>query len=199
MCDSLLVNHVAGTVDPVTKTVTYGTAYIANTQKCYITSNLGADRQAIAVNDDTEASAGWYWQFNRMQGYKHDGTTMTPNTTWITTITENSNWLIENDPCILELGSGWRIPTNTEWSNVKVSGGWTDWNGAWNSALKLHAAGNIHAGGGYLQERGIMGKYWSSIQFNNTTSWSLDFLSSWLNVTTNDKGYGITIRCIRTP
>ncbi|MEI7983555.1 MAG: hypothetical protein WCI71_18045, partial [Bacteroidota bacterium] len=80
-CGSLTVNHVAGTVAPVTKTVTYGTVtnIPGEHSKCWITSNLGANHQATAVNDATELSAGWYWQFNRKQGYKHDGTTRTPN------------------------------------------------------------------------------------------------------------------------
>ena len=132
--DPLTINHVTtGGVAPVNKTVTYGTVtnIPGETSKCWITSNLGADHQATAVNDATEASAGWYWQFNRMQGYKHDGTTRTPNTTWINSINENFDWLAANDPCAIELGTGWRIPTNFEWINVDASGNWTYWNGPW--------------------------------------------------------------------
>ena len=70
----------------------------------------GADHQATAVDDATEASAGWYWQFNRKQGYKHTGTTVIP--AWNTTsIDEDSDWIPANDPCAIELGAGWRIPT----------------------------------------------------------------------------------------
>jgi len=95
---SIIINHlVSGGVAPVNKTVTYGT--ITNIpgepSKYWITFNLGAHHQATAVNDATEASAGWYWQFNRKQGYKYDGTSRTPNTTWITLINENLDW---NDP-----------------------------------------------------------------------------------------------------
>ena len=56
---SKLVNHVAGSVAPVTKTVIYGTVnnIPGEPTKCWITSNLGADHQATAVNDATEASA----------------------------------------------------------------------------------------------------------------------------------------------
>ncbi len=77
---TITINHAAGAVAPVTKTVTYGTVtnIPGETSKCWITSNLGADHQASAVSDATEASAGWYWQFNRKQGYKHDGTTKRP-------------------------------------------------------------------------------------------------------------------------
>jgi hypothetical protein len=70
--DTIFVNHVAGSVAPVSKIVTYGTVtnIPGETAKCWITQNLGASQQATAVNDATEASAGWYWQFNRKQGYK---------------------------------------------------------------------------------------------------------------------------------
>ena len=125
---SIIVNHVAGAVAPVTKTVTYGTVtgIPGEPSKCWITSNLGADHQALAVNDATEASAGWYWQFNLMQGYMHNGSTLTPSWT-ITSINENSNWITANDPCNIELGTGWRLPTYAEWLNVDASGGWTNW------------------------------------------------------------------------
>ncbi len=139
-CGSLTINHVEGNVAPVSKTVTYGTIYNipGEPSKCWITSNLGADHQATAVNDVTEASAGWYWQFNRKQGYKQDGSTVTPSRN-TTSIDENSDWLVTNDPCTTELGTGWRIPTRTEWENVDASGSWNNWNGPWSSGLKLHA------------------------------------------------------------
>jgi hypothetical protein len=141
-CGSININHGAGVVAPVTKTVTYGTVtnIPGEPTKCWITSNLGSDHQATAVDDATEASSGWYWQFNQKQGYKHDGTTRTPNSAWITSINENLDWITANDPCALELGSAWRIPTYTEWNNVDANGSWTDLNDAWNSGLKLHAA-----------------------------------------------------------
>ncbi|MEI7981839.1 MAG: FISUMP domain-containing protein, partial [Bacteroidota bacterium] len=136
----ITVNHLeSGVVAPIDKTVTYGT--VANIpgepSKCWITSNLGADHQATAVDDATEESAGWYWQFNRKQGYKHDGTTRTPNTTWITSINEDFEWQSVNDPCFIEFGGGWRIATKTEWVNVDAIGNWTNWDGPWNSGLKM--------------------------------------------------------------
>ena len=196
---SFTINHIAGAVAPVTKTVTYGTVtnIPGETSKCWITSNLGADHQATAVNDATEASAGWYWQFNRKQGYKHDGTTRTPNTTWITDITENLDWQITNDPCSLELGAGWRLPTATEWTNVDASGNWTDWNGPWNSGLKMHAAGNLIPNYGSMSGRGLNGDYWSSTQSDAGASWRLDFSwdQSWM--ISYSKVYGIPLRCIK--
>ena len=196
---SITINHVVGSVAPVTKTVIYGTVtnISGETSKCWITSNLGADHQANSKDDATEASAGWYWQFNRKQGFKHDGTTRTPNTTWISTINENSDWTSVNDPCTIELGSGWRLPTSIEWNNVDASGSWTDWNGPWNSGLKIHAAGYLFDSNGMLIGRGSYGVYWSSVQVSNTNSWTLQFTSGYSYMSSNIKTYGSALRCLK--
>jgi len=195
----IIINHVAGTVAPVNKTsVIYGTVnnIPGEPTKCWITRNLGASQQATAVDDATEASAGWYWQFNRKQGYKHDGTTRTPNTTWITTISENSDWTAANDPCTLELGSGWRIPTKTEWENVDASGVWTNWDDPWNSGLKIHPAGQLYYSDGTLWQRGSGGFYWSSTQGDDVNGFCLQFIvSSFIN--NLNKAYGFSLRCLR--
>jgi len=198
--DPITVTHLAsGGVAPVDKTVTYSTVtnIPGELTKCWITSNLGADHQATAVDDATEASAGWYWQFNRKQGYKHDGSTRTPNTTWITSIYENLDWGAANDPCTIELGSGWRIPTYTEWFNVDVGGGWTDWNGPWNSGLKLHAVGLLSSSSGSLGNRGLRGYYSSSMQDGWGTRWRLYFNSGSSHVSSHFKESAIPLRCIK--
>ncbi|MCK9421539.1 MAG: hypothetical protein M0Q38_02975 [Bacteroidales bacterium] len=196
--DPFIINHVTGVVAPVDKTVTYGTVtnIPGEPSKCWITSNLGSDHQANAVNDATEASAGWYWQFNRKQGYKHDGTNRTPNTTWISSINENSDWLPANDPCALELTSGWRIPTYSEWNNVIVVGNWTNWNGPWNSDLKLHAAGYLYSDG-LLFNRGSLGSYWSGSQSGAIYGWNLGFGGGYGGIYGNNKAFGFSLRCVR--
>ena len=195
----LTIYHAAGVVAPVSKTVTYGTVMNlpGEPAKCWITSNLGADHQAAAVNDGTEASAGWYWQFNLKQGYKHDGTTRTPNTAWISNITENSDWVAANDPCTLELGGAWRIPTYTEWFNVDAGGNWTDWNGPWNSGLKLHIAGYLYLSTGSLTSLNSYGFYWSSTQYDDTLGWTLSLTSGYSTMNAFFKAAGCTARCIR--
>jgi hypothetical protein len=91
--------------------------------KCWITQNLGATNQATSQSDNTEAAAGWYWRFNNKQGFKYDGTTRTPSTSWISSISETSDWLSANDPCTIEMGTGWRIPTYSEWNTVNNAKG----------------------------------------------------------------------------
>jgi hypothetical protein len=195
---SFTINHTAGTVAPVTKTVTYGTVagIPGETAKCWITSNLGSDHQATSVDDATEASAGWYWQFNRTQGYKHDGSTRTPSTIWNNSISENSVWLPANDPCSIEFSSDWRLPTLSEWNNVIASGSWANWSGPWNSGLKLHAAGFLAADGN-LTDRGILGHSWSSNQQDDTFGKKLDFYSTACYTLQGFKFHGFPIRCVR--
>ena len=196
---TITINHVAGLVAPVNKTVTYGsvTNIPGETSKCWITSNLGADHQATSVSDATEASAGWYWQFNRKQGYKHDGSAITPGTSWTSIINENSDWLILNDPCSIELGAGWRIPTSSELNNVDVGGNWINWNGPWNSSLKLHAAGFLSNYTGSLNARGTNGVFWSINQSNNLNALFLEIYSTGSYIHDGQKSGGVSLRCIK--
>jgi uncharacterized protein (TIGR02145 family) len=197
---SITVNHlVAGGVAPINKTVTYAT--VTNIPgaltKCWITSNLGADHQATSAIDDTEPSAGWHWQFNRKQGFKHDGTTRTPNTAWLSSIVENSDWTAANDPCALELGNGWRLPTSIEWTNVDASGGWANRTDAFNSALKLHAAGYLYQSTGPWINQGLTGHYWSSKQSGTSLGLYLYFHGGDSSVATDSKAAGFSVRCIK--
>lgn len=197
-CDPIEINHLAGNVSPVNKLTSYEivTNLPGEPLKYWITSNLGSDHQASSVNDSTEASAGWYWQFNRKQGFKYIGSTRIPNSTWITNINENSDWLSSNDPCTSELGNSWHIPTSSEWYNVDAAGGWSTWNQAWNSALRLHAGGYLLASSGVLNYRGLYGYFWSSTQ--NSNSKGNDFvLSNGFCITgSQNKPYGFSLRCL---
>ncbi len=195
----LTINHTTtGGVAPVNKSTTYGT--VANIpgepSKCWITSNLGSDHQATAVNDDSEASSGWFWQFNRKQGYKNDGTGVTP--AWsITNISENSDWTPQHDPCLLELGNGWRIPTSSELTNIDSGGYWNDWSGPWNSGLKLHANGYLRSEDGQCEVRGVHGGYSSSTQVGNEQFYLLAFHESTCFINNYVyKSRALGIRCV---
>jgi uncharacterized protein (TIGR02145 family) len=198
-CNSFQVTHTAGTVAPVTKTVTYGTVEtnLSGAIKCWITQNLGADNQASSATDATEAAAGWYWQFNRKQGYKHDGTTRTPAITWITSIDEASSWTAADDPCTILLGTGWRIPTQTEWTNADNNQVWNSYIGTYSSVLKIHAAGYLTSNSGGLIPRGSDGIYWSSMQYSNTFGWYLTFSTSHSGMAADNKAFGFSVRCLR--
>ncbi|MHC1776289.1 MAG: hypothetical protein AB9834_12860 [Lentimicrobium sp.] len=194
---TLTINHLAGSVAPVNKTVTYSTVtnIPGEPAKCWITSNLGADREATNAYDGSEASAGWYWQFNRMQGYKHDGSSRTPNTAWISNINEDFDWQASNDPCRIELGTGWRIPTSAEWSNVDATGGWTNGNEPYVSDLRLHSAGELD-NTGILIYRGQLGAYWANTQSDPANAYWLYFNSGQCGMNTDEKITGKSLRCI---
>ena len=195
--DDLNIAHTAGIVAAESKTVDYGTALMDTT--CWITQNLGSSQQATSSTDATEASAGWYWQFNKKQGYKHSGTSRTPSTAWITTISENSSWTEANDPCTIEMGSGWRIPTYQEWWDIDNTEIWRTLSDTYGSDLKLHAAGRLNASTGNLLYRGSIGTYWSSTQ-GPSPGTSRSFFMSSSSASTNyySKTHGFTIRCINT-
>lgn len=199
--NSITRHHSPGTVAPVQKTVTYelATGVSGEPEKCWISRNLGASQQPASVNDATESSAGWYWQFNRKQGFMHSGSLRTPSSAWITPINENSDWVAENDPCMIELGTTWRVPTLTEWTNVSFTGSWNNWNGPFNSPLKLHAAGFLDYSFGTLQLRGSYGAYWSQNQtFSGTNSaWFLNFVSSSCIMNGDFKATAFTVRCVK--
>jgi len=197
---TIIKNHIAGNVAPENKSTSYGTVSgVPGTgSKCWITSNLGSTHQANDKADTTEASAGWYWQFNQMQGYKHNGITRTPNGEWITFIDEYGSWNASNDPCSIELGIGWRLPTATEYSQVDAGGSWVGWIGPWTSLLKMHAAGFIDATLATLASRGAKGNYWSSSQSSyNHMAMVLYFNSINCSVSMYSKAYGYSARCIR--
>ncbi|MBB6274625.1 hypothetical protein HDF26_005107, partial [Pedobacter cryoconitis] len=200
ICKPLTVIHRAGISGaPTDKTITYETvgANISGDYKCWITRNLGADQQATDVKDATEASSGWYWQFNRLQGYQYDGATRTPNqivAPWATQISEGSGWLAANDPCTQLLGNGWRIPTNTEWSNViGPPQNWKNAADAYNSILKLHAAGDLTATG-ILNVRGVNSSYWTSTIYSNNSQ-GYYFING--RTSYNEKSVGLPVRCLQ--
>lgn len=191
--------HSTGPVAPVDKTVVYNTVgnIPGELDKCWITSNLGADQEALYAEDISEPAAGWYWQFNRMQGYKHDGTWRTPNTTWNSLIDENLNWESSNDPCQIELGTTWHVPTQTEWTNVDQAGGWSSYTDIWNSPLKMHLAGYLYYSNGNLTGRGTFGVSWTSTKNSNQAAYLLNYDPISCSVGPGGKSMGLPVRCVR--
>ena len=200
-CESeVIVDHKFGVgIAPESKTLIYGTVtnIPGEPTKCWTTKNLGADSQASSEKDDIQSVAGWYWQFNRKQGYKHDGASRLPSTAWINPINENVNWQDVNDPCVLELKNGWRLPTYTEWYNVNQAGGWNDLIGTWNSGLKLHAAGYLSEANGALLSRGAEGSYASSSIRTEEWCYALQMSGSYSSVNWRFKHQASSVRCIK--
>jgi len=213
----LVVEHIAGNVAPITTTIAYGTVTtsISGTSKCWITQNLGATQQASSDSDTAGASAGWYWQFNRKQGYYQPNAngaeipTAIPNTwdsskdsTACSPVVSGTEWCPNNDPCTLLLGAGWRLPTGIEWANADANGavgGWDSAGEAYNDVLKLHSAGYLHDGSGLMWSKGTNAFYSSSTQ-SSVLSTCSDY---WFTaggttyVAYGSKATGYSVRCIK--
>jgi uncharacterized protein (TIGR02145 family) len=194
----IIVHASINGVAPENKTVTYGTvsSSLSGSQKCWITQNLGATNQAISETDASDAAAGWYWQFNSKKGYKINGTSITPVFPTTNSNTESVNWKATTDPCTLELGVGWRIPTVTEWTNVNNENLRAQ---AYAGALKMHAAGFLMQSNGLLTNRGTFFTYWSSnnSDVNNAKALTIQTTKSYNQITNNDKDAGFSVRCIQ--
>lgn len=199
--ESFTVAHTAGAVAPVDKTVTYGTVSTTlggTGAKCWIIQNLGAATSAALATESTEPNAGWYWQFNRQQGFMHDGTTRTPATAWDTSNDNTyTGWDPAKDPCILLLGAGWRLPTDTEWTNADATGAWSNKDNTYASVLKLHNAGSLLSTDGSLSFRGSVGNYWSSVQGSVSNGWMLYFNNVSSLVSGYAKANAYSVRCLK--
>ncbi len=189
------------------------------TTKFWLDRNLGANQVATA-SDDYQAYGSLY-QWGRLND-DHQCITHTSSTTATadsdTThtlsnsdvpanekfIVGSSDWRSPrndnlwqgvsgtNNPC----PTGYRVPTETEWNNERLSWTSNDAAGAFGSPLKLTVAGDREWHYGHLQSMGSYGYYWSST-VTGDQSRRLGFGSSSSGIYTNDRIYGYSVRCIK--
>jgi len=170
--------------------------------KVWLAVNLGATGEPESSVDDNPGRAGWKFQFNRSQAFHHNGQVLTPQ--WHTNrIDEGSDWLPENDPCRLLLGDPWRIPKVEEWRAFREApmnrGGMAEGNrtAAFNSTLRLHAAGELQAFDGHLRYRGENGRYWAQQQFTSRNGEAFGFSDAASSTFGSNKAFGRPVRCIK--
>jgi uncharacterized protein (TIGR02145 family) len=191
------------------------------TGRTWMDRNLGATRAATSSTD--AASYGDLYQWGRgTDGHqiRTSGTTPTLSTTdqpgndnfilavelpydWRSTKNDNLWQGVAgvNNPC----PSGYRIPTEAEWEAERLS--WSDNSsiGAFASPLKLPIAGVRNESSGSLYNVGSVGYYWSSTVIgyfwsstvSDTYAHRLYFGSSFANLLTLDRAYGLSVRCIK--
>lgn len=177
---------------PETISITYKVVplRISGETTCWLAQNLGASKQADVLNESSDEAAGWYWQFNRKQAFKvQSGTRITA---WGGSSYDAGNWDLSNDPCRLLLGNGWRLPTGSEWGEVKTS--WSNAAQAHSASLKLHFAGYLSSLGA-ITGRGTSGYYWASDEYSapNGTALALGSTNSIINFHKMQAG---AVRCV---
>lgn len=181
--------------DPSQKENAYSTAtgILGVPSLIWITRNLGATSQASSAFDVSMASAGCYFQFNRLKPYAVNGDEngLTTNPSWVViSISEVNNWEFQNDPCRAQLGGSWRLPTASEWNSADVANNWSVVS-LFSSVLKVHVAGYVNNNALIL--RGSTGALWSSTSFSNTNGSSYSS-ATMANVS---KNWALSVRCVK--
>lgn len=169
--------------------------------RLWLAVNLGATSEAQSSVDADADRAGWYFQFNRKQGFYHSGTQLMPQ--WqFTGINENSFWQLSNDPCRILLGEDWRLPNIEEIRSFREasrgSGGMAGGNrtDAFNSTLRLHSAGELATVNGQIRLRGEDGRIWARNQFTPRNGEVLGYSSEGSSTFGSNKAFARPVRCI---
>jgi uncharacterized protein (TIGR02145 family) len=175
--------------------------------RVWMDRNLGAIQRARSSTDI--ASYGDIYQWGRGKDGHESRTSGTTSATVTTSnpahgnfITGSSNWTTFgdalwqsglNDPC----PSGYRIPTEAELNGERANFSANNAAGAFNSSLKLPAAGyRTYNGTGSLSNVGTAGYYWSST-VSGTNARDLRFTSGDATMATHARAYGFSVRCIK--
>ncbi len=188
-----------------------GTVFNEATGQVWMDRNLGASRVAMSY-DDEEAYGDLYQWGRGSDGHekRNSPTTSTLSSTddpghgnFITTSNypydwrspqNNDLWQGEsgtNNPC----PAGFRLPTYTELETERTSWSSNNSAGAFNSPLKVVAAGDRSCYDGTVYSAGSYGFYWSSTVSGSNVS-RLYFCSGLASMHNNTRGNGFSARCL---
>ena len=188
------------------------TTVTSSTGRVWMDRNLGATQVATSSTDAD--SYGDLYQWGRGTDGHQIRTSGTTTTRSSSDTPENGNFITSsggdwrssqndnlwqgvngtNNPC----PTGYRLPTETEWTAEIASWGSGNNNsvGALASPLKLPMAGNRTNSAGSLGNVGSFAFYWSST-VSSAKSRSLGFFTSAASMAATDRATGFAVRCIQ--
>jgi len=185
--------------------VTYGTV-LGQNSTCWLDRNLGASQ--VANSFDDASAYGDLIQWGRLDDGHQLRTSGTTTTLSPSDVPGHSNFIIAptdwrsspnnslwqgvsgtNNPC----PGGWRLPTETEIDNERLSWSQDDYNGAFSSPLKWTTGGQRRPSG-LITNTESYGMYWCSSV--STYPRGLSFSTS-SSIGSYDKAAGRSVRCIR--
>jgi uncharacterized protein (TIGR02145 family) len=173
--------------------------------------NLGATQVATSSTDS--AAYGDLYQWGRLSD-GHENRTSLTNPAQSSTdapghgsfiIGSIYDWLSSPNPALWQPASGinnpcpagFRVPTETEWNDERLSWSSNNAAGAFASPLALVLAGYRYYLDGTLLNVGSVGNYWSSTVDGSNNSRALYFGSGDASMYSNYRAFGMSVRCIK--
>ena len=176
------------------------------TGRTWMDRNIGATRAALS-STDTEAYGHLFQWGRNPDGHelRTSGTTTTLSSTdvpghgdFILAPNLPYDWRSPQNALLWQgiIADGWRLPTEAEWEEERLS--WSSNNsvGAYDSVLKLPMAGYRSQDNGSIAFVGLYGFYWSST-VDGTVSWFLNFSSSDADAYRSLRARGYSVRLIK--
>lgn len=206
------VSYPAGTINCTSLPTAIVDVLNPATGKTWMDRNLGATRAAIS-STDAEAYGDLYQWGRRADGHQCRNSA-TISTLSSTNLPVHGNFIINssnpfdwrspqntalwqgvngvNNPC----PGGYRIPTDAELNEERVSWGINNNVGAFTSPLKLPTAGSRYYSDGSFMYVDTYGLYWSST-VSNANSRNLLFGPTLTSMTADYRLHGNSVRCIK--